>query len=90
MNHRIISLSFQKSERKKKQQQCNKTKIDQCMDKNFLVELAINVNCKIKECPCKNKGDFYELFQKDTASCKLGWYINRYPISEPHYYTVTI
>lgn len=53
------------------------------MDKNFVVGLAINVNCKIKECPCKNKGDFYELFQKDTASCKLGWYINRYPISGP-------
>lgn len=53
------------------------------MDKNFLVGLAINVNCKIKECPCKNKGGFYELFQKDTASCKLGWYINRYPISGP-------
>lgn len=53
------------------------------MDKNFLVGLAINVNCKIKECPCKNKGGFYELFQKYTASCKLGWYINRYPISGP-------
>lgn len=53
------------------------------MDKNFLVGLAINVNCKIKECPCKNKGGFYELFQKDTASYKLGWYINRYPISGP-------
>lgn len=26
------------------------------MDKNFLVGLAINVNCKIKECPCKNRG----------------------------------
>lgn len=51
------------------------------MDKNFVVGLAINVNCK--ECPCKNRGGFYELFQKDTASCKLGWYINRYPISGP-------
>lgn len=40
------------------------------MDKNFLVGLAINVNCKIKECPCKTKGGFYELFQKYTASCK--------------------
>lgn len=52
------------------------------MDKNFLVGLAINVNCKIKECPCKKRGGFYELFQKEI-SCKLGWYINRYPISGP-------
>lgn len=53
------------------------------MDKNFLVGLATNVNYKIKECPCKNKGGLYALFQKYTASCKLGWYINRYPISGP-------
>lgn len=32
------------------------------MDKNFFVGLVINVNCKIKECFCKNKGGFYELF----------------------------
>lgn len=91
MNHKIIFFKLLEIwKEKKEQQQCNKTTIDQCMDKNFLVGLAINVNCKIKECPCKNRGGLYELFQKDTASCKLGCTLTDIQSVGPHYNTVTI